>query len=93
MRPLKKASDMSALELARYLDHSVLNPEFTQDEIKKHVQVGIDYKCMTVCVNPTSLDLASSMCVGTETMLCVVCDFPFGASTTSSKQRYPSTCR
>ena len=85
MKPTKKAADMSVWELARYIDQSVLKPEFTESEIRKYIQEGIDFKCATVCVNPASLDIASEMCRGTDTKICVVCDFPFGLSTTASK--------
>ena len=45
---------MSVKELASYIDQSVLKPEFTQDDIRKYIQEGIDYGCRTVCVNPVS---------------------------------------
>lgn len=85
MRPSKKASEMSVRELAAYIDQSVLKPEFTQDEIRRYIQEGIDYGCATVCVNPSSLDIAAELTRGTDTKICVVCDFPFGLSTTASK--------
>lgn len=85
MKPMKKAAEMTVRELARYIDQSVLKPEFTQDEIRKYIQEGIDFGCATVCINPSSLDIASEMCKGTDTKICVVCDFPFGLSTTESK--------
>ncbi|WP_297906022.1 deoxyribose-phosphate aldolase [uncultured Parabacteroides sp.] len=85
MKPLKKASEMSVKELAAYIDQSVLKPEFTQDEIRKYIQEGIDFGCKTVCINPSSLPIARELCKGTDTKICVVCDFPFGLSTTRSK--------
>ncbi len=85
MKPTKKASEMTRAELAKYIDQSVLKPEFTQEEIKKYIQEGIDYGCATVCINPSSLDIAAEMTKGTDTKICVVCDFPFGLSTTKSK--------
>jgi len=85
MKPVRKASEMSRAELAAYIDQSVLKPEFTQDEIKKYTAEGIQYGCKTVCINPSALDIAKKMCKSTETKICVVCDFPFGLSTTASK--------
>ena len=85
MKPIKKAAEMSREELARYIDQSVLKPEFTQEDIRKYSQEGIDYGCATICINPASLDMVSKMVEGTSTGLCVVCDFPFGLSTTTSK--------
>ena len=85
MEPEKKANEMSVKELASYIDQSVLKPEFTQEEIRKYIQEGIDFGCRTVCINPASLPIAKELCKGTETKICVVCDFPFGLSTTNSK--------
>ena len=85
MKPSKKANEMSVKELASYIDQSVLKPEFTQEEIRKYIREGIDYGCKTVCINPASLPIAIELCKGTDTKICVVCDFPFGLSTTKSK--------
>lgn len=85
MKPTKHANQMTAKELAAYIDQSVLKPEFTQEEITKYIQEGIDYNCKTVCINPSSLNIARKLCAGTNTGICVVCDFPFGSSTTESK--------
>ena len=82
---MKKSSEMSRAELARYIDHSVLKPEFTVKEIEQHIQEGIDFGCRTVCINPSSIDIARRLCADTGTDICVVCDFPFGLSTTSSR--------
>jgi deoxyribose-phosphate aldolase len=85
MKPDKKAIDMGADELAAYIDHSVLKPEFTDAEIRECITNGVRYKCKTVCVNPTAAEIAKELCAGTDTSVCVVCDFPFGLSATSSK--------
>lgn len=85
MTPTKKAAEMSERELASYIDQSVLKPEFTVEDIKKYSQEGIDFGCKTICVNPASLDIVAPMVRGTKTGICVVCDFPFGLSTTASK--------
>ena len=85
MKPTKKACEMTTKELASYIDQSVLKPEFIQEEIRKYIQEGIDFGCATVCINPASLPIARELCKGTQTGICVVCDFPFGLSTTESK--------
>lgn len=85
MKPEKKAAEMSVKELGKYIDQSVLKPEFSEEEIRKYIQEGIDYNCATVCINPSSLDIAAELTKGTDTKICVVCDFPFGTSTTASK--------
>jgi deoxyribose-phosphate aldolase len=60
----KKASEMSVKELASYIDQSVLKPEFSETEIRKYIQEGIDFGCKTVCINPSALDIAQKMCKG-----------------------------
>ena len=85
MKPIKKAADMNTIELASYIDQSVLKPEFSEEEIRKYIQEGVDYNCKTVCINPSSLPIAREICKGTNTGICVVCDFPFGCSSTESK--------
>ena len=85
MIPTKPASEMTRAELASYIDQSVLKPEFTIEDIKKYAQEGIDFGCATICINPASLPIVAPLVEGTSTGLCVVCDFPFGTSSTESK--------
>ena len=85
MKPTKKASEMTVEELAAYIDQSVLKPEFTQAEIRKYIQEELISDAAQFCINPSSLDIAAELCKGTKTKICVVCDFPFGLSTTTCK--------
>ena len=82
---MKRVEEMTVEDLGAYIDQSVLKPDFTEEDIRKYIQEGIDYHCATVCVNPASLDVAAELTKGTKTKICVVCDFPFGTSTTESK--------
>lgn len=85
MRPSKKASEMTVNELAKYIDYSVLKPEFTEQKIIDLTKDGVRLGCATICINPAYLDLCEPYVKGSETMLCPVCDFPFGTSSTESK--------
>lgn len=91
MKPTKPAGEMTVRELARYIDQSVLKPEFTQEEIRRYIKEGVDFGCATVCVNPSSLDIAAELTRASETRICVVCDFPFGLSTTACKAMQAET--
>ena len=71
--------------LASFMDHAVLDPQFTVDELREKIMIGVDHGCKTVCVNPNTIDLAKECIEGTQTKLCVVCDFPFGKGTLESK--------
>ena len=85
MTPDRPAAAMSVAELAAYIDHSVLKPEFSAEEVSREVSNGVRYGCRTVCINPAAIAVAAPLCEGTDTGLCVVVDFPFGLSTTASR--------
>ena len=65
-------------EFNRYIDHAVLKPEMTRDEVRDALRLGIDYKVKTVCVRPCDIDMAVEMCKGTETGVSCVLAFPHG---------------
>ena len=71
--------------LASYLDHAVLDPAMTVEQLRENIMIGVDSGCKTVCVNPDAIALAKECIKDTNTKLCVVMDFPFGSSHTSSK--------
>lgn len=85
MKPPKPAARMTIDELASCIDYSILKPELTIEEVQDEIAKAVDLKCKTVCINPASLEVAAPMVEGTDTGICVVVDFPFGASTTASK--------
>lgn len=71
--------------LASFIDHAVLDPAMSQKELRDNIMVGVRYGCKSVCVNPDAIDIAKQCIAGTQTKLCVVCDFPFGSSHKESK--------
>lgn len=73
------------MDICRYLDHAVLKPDMTPDEVKAAIQLGIDYRVKTVCVRPCDIALALSMCKGTETEVSCVLDFPHGCGDPKGK--------
>lgn len=81
----KKANKMNMEELARYIDYSILKPQFNEQEIRENILAAINYKCRTVCISGSYIPIARQMCKDTGVDLCVVCDFPFGTASTASK--------
>ena len=73
------------MKINRYFDAAVLKPEMTEDEVKKAIQTCIDCESYSVCVRPCDIDLALSMCKGTNTVVSCVLDFPHGDSTVEGK--------
>lgn len=72
-------------ELAAYIDHAVLDPAMTVKQLKDNIMVGVHLGCKTVCVNPDAIEIAKDCIQGSETLLCVVLDFPFGSSQSLTK--------
>lgn len=66
------------MKINRYLDHAILNPEFTIEEVKESIKEAIKYEVQTVCVRGCDIPLAVEMCRGTNTNVCCVLDFPHG---------------
>lgn len=71
--------------LAAYIDAAVLAPQLSDEEAREQTQIAIDHGCKTVCVRPSSLDMAVKMCAGTATEPSVVLAFPHGDQTTEAK--------
>ena len=72
-------------KLAAYIDHAVLDPAMTVEELKENIMIGVHLGRQTVCVNPDAIEIAKVCIQGSETLLCVVLDFPFGSSQSVSK--------
>ncbi|MBN1249568.1 MAG: deoxyribose-phosphate aldolase [Anaerolineae bacterium] len=71
---------MAIPNINRYLDHAVLKPEMTRQEAIDAIQLGIDYNVRTVCVRPCDIELAATICAGTETEVSCVLAFPHGCT-------------
>ena len=72
-------------ELASYIDHTLLKPDATEDQIVKLCREAAEYKFASVCVNPTWVSKASAILRGTEVAVCSVVGFPLGATTADAK--------
>ena len=74
------------MKIARYIDHAVLNPAMTPEEVRAAIQLGIDNDVYSVCVQPRDIEMALSMCKGTNTLVSCVLDFPHGCGGAASKR-------
>ncbi len=73
------------VDLAKYIDHTLLKPEATPAEIEKLCQEAKQYHFAAVCVNPPYVKLCAQMLHGTDVDIAVVVGFPLGAHTTETK--------
>jgi len=74
------------LSLARKIDHTLLKPEATPEEIKKLCEEARKYNFASVCIMPCYVALCSSLLKGTDVKVCTVIGFPLGATTTEVKR-------
>ena len=74
-----------AAEIARLIDHTLLKPEATQEDIRKLCWEAVQFGFASVCVNPCNVALAAEQVRGTKVKICTVIGFPLGANLSSTK--------
>ena len=72
-------------QLARLIDHTLLKPSATKDDIRRLCEEAKTYGFWSVCVNPFYVKLAADILRKSDVRICSVVGFPFGASTTKIK--------
>jgi deoxyribose-phosphate aldolase len=70
-----RASDWASL-----IDHTLLKPEATEDDIKRLCEEAARFHFASVCVNPTWVRAAACHLRGTNVAVCTVIGFPLGAT-------------
>ena len=72
-------------EIAKMLDHSMLQPWLTEDDIRRGCAVAIKYNTAAVCARPGDMKLVVSLLKGSGVKPCTVIGFPHGAHLTAVK--------
>ena len=67
-------------DLARYIDHTLLKPNATEEQIRTLCAEALEFNFRSVCVNPTWVPLAAQLLRGSEVLTCTVVGFPLGAN-------------
>jgi len=70
---------------AKYIDHTLLKPDATEDQIRKVCGEAKQYSFASVCVNPSNIELVAKELQGSKVSPCVVVGFPLGATTPAVK--------
>jgi deoxyribose-phosphate aldolase len=79
------ASGGAPAGVSALIDHTLLKPDATRQEIEKLCREAAEYKFATVCVNPTWVAACSKLLRGTSVGVCTVVGFPLGATTADVK--------
>jgi deoxyribose-phosphate aldolase len=73
--------------LAKMIDHSLLHPTMTDEDIAAGCRLARRYDVATACVKPYAIPLARGILDGSDVAVCAVIAFPHGNSTTAIKIR------
>lgn len=72
-------------ELSEYIDHTLLRPEATEDQIRKLCEEAAEFRFKTVCIESKWLTAAQKFLSGTKVLPITVIGFPGGAVPTAQK--------
>lgn len=75
----------SPRDIAGLIDHTILRPTATADDIARLCREAAQWRFKSVCVNPCRVPQAASLLQGSGVLVCTVVGFPLGATTTAAK--------
>lgn len=73
------------MKLNKYIDHTLLKPDASQEQIMNLIEEATEHDFASVCVNPTWVAFAAQALKGTDVKVCTVIGFPLGANTPEVK--------
>ncbi len=76
---------MQVTDLAKMIDHSILHPTMTDDDLKRECEVAKKYHVASVCVKPYAVKQAAVILKGTDVLIGCVIGFPAGNSSIEVK--------
>lgn len=72
-------------EIAKMIDHSLLHPAFTDNELKNGCELALKYNVASVCIKPYAVTLAVDILKESDVLVGTVIGFPHGNSTIDVK--------
>ncbi len=76
---------MNSKELAAMIDHTILNADALEQDVRLRCQEALEYGFASVCINPSFVSLVSKELANGKVKVCTVIGFPLGESTTETK--------
>lgn len=73
------------MNIASLIDHSVLKPTSTVQDVKDGAAIALKYQTAAYCIRPSDVPLASKLLAGSDVKVCTVIGFPHGTTDTTSK--------
>lgn len=71
--------------LAKIIDHSILHPTMTDEDLKRECEVALKYDVASVCVKPYAVPQAVELLKGSDVLVGCVIGFPSGNSAVDVK--------
>jgi len=71
--------------IAKMIDHSLLHPTMTDEDLRLGVEQAIRYRTASVCIKPYAVKACAEWLKGTDVLVCTVVGFPHGSHTTEIK--------
>ena len=72
-------------DIAKMIDHSLLNPTMTVDDLEAGIDLGLEYDVASICIMPYYLKRCSERLAGSTVMSSTTIGFPHGGHTTAIK--------
>jgi deoxyribose-phosphate aldolase len=82
---IEGSKKMATTNVAAMIDHTLLKPEATKQQIETLCQEAREQKFFSVCINPTWVSTAKKLLNGSGVKVCTVIGFPLGATTAETK--------
>lgn len=76
---------LTSRDIAQMIDHSLLRPNLTDEDILEGCRLAQKYEIASVCVRPSDVKLAKDALRGSSVLVTTVVGFPHGAHTTATK--------
>lgn len=73
------------VDLASLIDHTLLKPEATKQQVEELCAEAKKYHFASVCINPCYVSLCAKLLKDTSVKVCTVIGFPLGATSTQTK--------
>jgi deoxyribose-phosphate aldolase len=77
--------EITSRDIAKMIDHSLLRPELTREDIERECGIARKYDVASVCCVPTDVKRAKELLAGSSVKVGVVVGFPHGYCTTRTK--------
>lgn len=77
--------DYTYQDIAKMIDHSLLNPTLTEEDLEQGIRLALDYDVASVCILPYRLRRCAELLAGSAVKASTTIGFPHGGHTTAIK--------